>query len=175
MPPEKKGTLPRAKNASTGRIFAAAALSPPFRVPPQISKNRAPPKGCPVFWCNKAIQIRTVFVADSFRQFRKGDGFCALLVVEGDHHFIIVRENRVDEGVNEHLAVAFLPHVQLAEAVEPEGYKLGTDLGLRQLFAGKPVLKLVAAVFQFLLRSFWRRIKSSSLSEQALENFRIVW
>ncbi len=88
---------------------------------------------------------------------------------------IIVQENRVDEGVNEHLAVAFLPHVQLAEAVEPEGYKLGTDLGLRQLFAGKPVLKLVAAVFQFLLRSFWRRIKSSSLSEQALENFRIVW
>lgn len=132
-------------------------------------------KGCPVFWCNKAIQIRTVFVADSFRQFRKGDGFRALLVVEGDHHFIIVQENRVDEGVNEHLAVAFLPHVQLAEAMEPEGHKLGTDLGLRQLFAGKPVLKLVAAVFQFLLRSFWRRIKSSSLSEQALENFRIVW
>ena len=126
-------------------------------------------------WCSKAIQIRTVFVADSFLQFREGDGFRALLVVEGDHHFIIVQENRVDEGVNEHLAVAFLPHVQLAEAMEPEGHKLGTDLGLRQLFAGKPVLKLVAAVFQFLLRSFWRRIKSSSLSEQALENFRIVW
>ena len=130
---------------------------------------------CVLIWCSKAIQIRTVFVADSFLQFREGDGFRAFLVVEGDHHFIIVQENRVDEGVNEHLAVAFLPHDQLAEAMEPEGHKLGTDLGLRQLFAGKPVLKLVAAVFQFLLRSFWRRIKSSSLSEQALENFRIVW
>ena len=126
-------------------------------------------------WCSNAIQIRTVIVADSFLQFREGDGFRALLVVEGDHHFIIIQENRVDEGVDEHLAVVLLPHVQLAEAVEPEGHKLRADLGLCQLFAGKPVLKLVAAVFQFLLRSFWRRIKSSSLSEQALENFRIVW
>ena len=46
--------------------------------------------------------------------------------------------------------MALLPHVQLAEAVEPEGHKLCADLGLRQLFAGKPVLKLVAAVFQLL-------------------------
>ena len=46
--------------------------------------------------------------------------------------------------------MALLPHVQLAEAVEPEGHKLRADLGLRQLFAGKPVLKLVAAVFQLL-------------------------
>ena len=38
-------------------------------------------------WCSKAIQIRTVFVADSFLQFREGDGFRAFLVVEGDHHF----------------------------------------------------------------------------------------
>ena len=80
-------------------------------------------------WCSKAIQIRTVFVADSFLQFREGDGFRALLVVEGDHHFIIVQENRIDEGVDEHLAVALLPHVQLAEAVEPEGHKLRADLG----------------------------------------------
>ena len=99
---------------------------------------------------SKAIQIRTVFVADSYLHFRESDGFRALLVVEGDHHFIIVQENRVDEGVDEHLAMALLPHVQLAEAVEPEGHKLRADLGLRQLFAGKPVLKLVAAVFQLL-------------------------
>lgn len=46
--------------------------------------------------------------------------------------------------------MAFLPHVQLAEAVEPEGHKLCADLGLCQLFAGKPVLKLIAAVFQLL-------------------------
>ena len=104
----------------------------------------------PLFWCSKAIQIRTVFVADSFLQFREGDGFRAFLVVEGDHHFIIVQENRIDEGVDEHLAVALLPHVQLAEAVEPERHKLRADLGLRQFFAGKPVLKLVAAVFQLL-------------------------
>lgn len=102
------------------------------------------------FWCSNAIQIRTVFVADSFLQFREGAGFRALFVVEGDHHFIIVQENRIDEGVDEHLAMALLPHVQLAEAVEPEGHKLRADLGLRQLFAGKPVLKLVAAVFQLL-------------------------
>ena len=58
-------------------------------------------------WCSKTIQIRTVFVADSFLQFREGDGFRAFLVVEGDHHFVIVQENRIDEGVDEHLAVAF--------------------------------------------------------------------
>ena len=46
--------------------------------------------------------------------------------------------------------MGLLPHIQLAETVKPEGHKLGTDLGLRQLFAGKPVLKLVAAVFQLL-------------------------
>ena len=103
-----------------------------------------------LFWCSKAIQIRTVFVADSFLQFREGDGFRALLVVEGDHHFIIVQKNRVDEGVDEHLAMALLPHVQLAETVKPEGHKLRADLGLCQLFAGKPVLKLIAAVFQLL-------------------------
>ena len=90
----------------------------------------------PLPWCNKAIQIRTVFVADSFLQFRKGDGFRAFLVVEGDHHFIIVQENRIDEGVDEHLAMALLPHVQLAEAVEPEGHKLRADLGADQLFVG---------------------------------------
>ena len=83
-----------------------------------------------MFWCSKAIQIRTVFVADSFLQFREGGGFRALLVVESYHHFIIIQENRIDEGVDEHLAVALLPHVQLAEAVEPEGHKLGADLGL---------------------------------------------
>ena len=46
--------------------------------------------------------------------------------------------------------MALLPHVQLAEAVKPESHKLRADLGLCQLFAGKPVLKLVAAVFQLL-------------------------
>ena len=49
-------------------------------------------------WCSKAIQIRTVFVADSYLQLREGDGFRAFLVVEGDHHFIIVQKNRVSEG-----------------------------------------------------------------------------
>ena len=53
------------------------------------------------------------FAADSFLQFRKRDGFCALLAVEGDCRFIIAGENRADEGVDEHLAMAFLPHVRL--------------------------------------------------------------
>ena len=52
-----------------------------------------------ILWCSKAIQIRTVFVSDSFLQFREGDGFRALLAVEGDHHFIIVQENRIDKGI----------------------------------------------------------------------------
>ena len=81
-------------------------------------------------WCSKAIQIRTVFVADSYLQLREGDGFRAFLVVEGDHHFIIVQKNRVGEGVDEHLAMDMLPHVQLTETVEPEGHKLCADLGL---------------------------------------------
>lgn len=53
------------------------------------------------------------FAADSFLQFRKRDGFCALLAVEGDYRFIIAGENHADEGVDEHLAMAFLPHVRL--------------------------------------------------------------
>ena len=51
--------------------------------------------------------------------------------------------------VNEtkHLPVGLLPHGQLAEAVEPEGHKLGAHLGLRQLLTGD-------TGFQFLFRGF---------------------
>ena len=45
--------------------------------------------------------------------------------------------------------MALLPHVQLAEAVEPEGHKLRADLGLRQLLAGELCFQIVASGFQF--------------------------
>lgn len=41
-------------------------------------------------------------------------------MVEGNHHLVIVEENGIDESVNQHFPVGFLPHVQLAEAMEPE-------------------------------------------------------
>ena len=39
-------------------------------------------------------------------------------------------------SVNQHLTMGLLLYVQLAEAVEPEGHKLGAHLGLRQFLTG---------------------------------------
>lgn len=46
--------------------------------------------------------------------------------------------------------MGFLPHVQLAEAVEPEGHKLGADFGLRQLLTGNAGFKFLLCGLQFL-------------------------
>ena len=70
-------------------------------------------------------------------------------MVEGNHHFIVIDENGVDKSVNQHLPVGLLPHVQLAEAVEPEGHKLGAHLGLRQLLTGDTGFQFLFCGFQF--------------------------
>ena len=79
---------------------------------------------------------------------------CPFLVVEGYHHFVIVQENGVDKSVNQHLPVGLLPYIQLAEAVEPEGHKLGADLGLRQLLTGNLGFQFLFCGLQFFQTAF---------------------
>ena len=69
----------------------------------------------------------------------------SFLVVEGYHHLVIIKENRVDEGVNQYFLVGLLPHVQLAETVQPESHKLCADFRFRQFLTGD-------TGFQFLFR-----------------------
>ena len=88
-----------------------------------------------------------VIISDSVR---------SVLVVESYHHLVIVQENGVDKSVNQHLPVGLLPHIQLAEAVEPEGHKLGTDLGFRQFFAGNLSFQFLFCGFQFFQTTFRR-------------------
>lgn len=40
---------------------------------------------------------------------------CLFFVVEGNHHFVIIQENYIDETINEHLPVRLLPYIQPAE------------------------------------------------------------
>ena len=58
----------------------------------------------------------------------------------------------------------FLPHIQLAEAVEPEGHKLGADLGFRQFLTGD-------LCFQFFFRGLqFFQTPLRGLGEDALLN-----
>ncbi|MFR5888294.1 MAG: hypothetical protein ACLUFK_07195 [Oscillospiraceae bacterium] len=47
-----------------------------------------------------------------------------------------------------------MPYIQLAEAVEPEGHKLGADLGLRQLLTGNLGFQFLFRGFQFFQTAF---------------------
>lgn len=58
--------------------------------------------------------------------------------------------------------MGLLPHIQLAEAVEPEGHKLGADLGFRQLLAGNPGFQFLFCGFQFFQTAF-RRLGQDTL------------
>ena len=50
--------------------------------------------------------------------------------------------------------MGFLPYIQLAEAVEPEGHKLGVHLGLRQFLAGNLGFQFLFRGFQFFQTAF---------------------
>lgn len=68
-----------------------------------------------LFWCTKAIQIRTGIVLYGILHIVQGDGSGAVLVVEGENQFIIVQVNGVHKCVDQHFAVGLLAYVQLAE------------------------------------------------------------
>ena len=58
--------------------------------------------------------------------------------------------------------MGLLANIQLAEAVQPEGHKLGADLGLRQLFTGDPILQFFLCCFQ-LIQSCFRGLGENTL------------
>ena len=106
-----------------------------------------------IFWCRKAIQIRTISLGCNFYRFSKGHGLCAFFIIEGYQNLIIIQVNRIDEGIHQRLPLVFQAHVQLAEPHQPEADKFLFDLGLCQLFFRNAGFKLTLGFFE-LLQSF---------------------
>ena len=103
-----------------------------------------------IFWCSKAIQIRTISLGCNFYRFSKGHGLCAFFIIEGYQNLIIVQVNRIDERVHQCLPLVFLIHVEFTEPQQPEPDELLRDLGLRQLFFRNAGFKLTLGFFQLL-------------------------
>ena len=103
-----------------------------------------------IFWCRKAIQIRTISLGCNFCRFSKGDGLCTFFIIKGYQNLIIVQINRIDERIHQRLPLVFQAHVQLAEPHQPEADKFLFDLGLCQLFFRNASFKLTLGFFELL-------------------------
>ena len=103
-----------------------------------------------IFWCRKAIQIRTISLGCNFCRFSKGDGLCSFFIVEGYQNLIVIQVNRIDEGIHQCLPLVFQAHVQLAKPQQPEPDELLCDLGLCQLFFRNADFKFTLGFFQLL-------------------------
>ena len=103
-----------------------------------------------IFWCSKAIQIRTISLGCNFCRFSKGDGLCSFFIVEGYQNLIIIQVNRIDEGIHQCLPLVFQAHVQLTEPQQPEPDEFLFDFGLCQLFFRNAGFKLTLGFFQLL-------------------------
>ena len=103
-----------------------------------------------IFWCGKAIQIRTISRRCDFCRFSKGHGLCPFFIVEGNENLIIIQVNRIYEGIHQCLPLVFQAHVQLAKPQQPEPDELLCDLGLCQLFFRNAGFKFTLAFFQLL-------------------------
>ena len=103
-----------------------------------------------IFWCSKAIQIRTISLGCNFCRFSKGDGLCSFFIVEGYQNLIIIQVNRIDEGIHQCLPLVFQAHIQLTEPQQPKTDELLCDLGLRQLFFRNAGFKLTLGFFELL-------------------------
>ena len=103
-----------------------------------------------IFWCSKAIQIRTISLGCNFCRFSKGDGLCSFFIIEGYQNLIIIQVNRIDEGIHQCLPLVFQAHVQLAEPQQPKADELLRNLGLRQLLFCNAGFKLTLGFFQLL-------------------------
>ena len=103
-----------------------------------------------IFWCSKAIQIRTISLGCNFCRFSKGDGLCSFFIVEGYQNLIIIQVNRIDEGIHQRLPLVFQAHIQLTEPQQPEPDELLRDLGLCQLLFCNAGFKLTLGFFQLL-------------------------
>ena len=58
-------------------------------------------------------------------------------MVEGNHHLVIIQEDSIDESINQHLPMGFLPHVQLAEGAETAAGCAAREIPRHE--AGQPV------------------------------------
>ena len=103
-----------------------------------------------IFWCRKAIQIRTISLGCNFCRFSKGDGLCTFFIIKGYQNLIIVQINRIDERIHQRLPLVFQAHVQLAEPHQPEADKFLFDLGFCQLFLCNASFKLTLGFFELL-------------------------
>ena len=103
-----------------------------------------------IFWCSKAIQIRTISLGCNFCRFSKGDGLCPFFIVAGYQNLVIIQVNRIDEGVHQCLPLVFQAHIQLTEPQQPKPDKFFRDLGLCQLFFRNAGFKLTLGFFQLL-------------------------
>ena len=103
-----------------------------------------------IFWCSKAIQIRTIPLGCNFCRFSKGHGLCPFFIVKGNENLIIVEIDGIDEGIHQCLPLVFQAHVQLTEPQQPKPDELLRDLGLRQLFFHNACFKLPLGFFELL-------------------------
>ena len=103
-----------------------------------------------IFWCSKAIQIRTISLGCNFRRFSKGHGLCPFFIIKGYQNLIIIQVNRIDEGIHQCLPLVFLVHVELAKPQQPETDEIFRDFRLRQLFFCNAGFKLTLGFFQLL-------------------------
>ena len=116
-----------------------------------LTKKKAPRKGCFSDWCTMAIQIRTgIILLNCSFYIVERDSFCAILVVEGDDHFVIVQVNRIDENIDQPLPVILPGNIQLAEFMQPEGDELCTDPRFCDLLIGDLDFQILFGAFQFL-------------------------
>ena len=95
-------------------------------------------------WCTRAIHIRTGSLAvNSSGYVVKSDRSCTFFVVEVNEHLIIVQEDRIHKGIDQHLPMLFLVHIQLTEPEQPESKLLSVEPWLHQLLAGDLLFKFV--------------------------------
>ena len=103
-----------------------------------------------IFWCSKAIQIRTISLGCDFCRFSKGDGLCSFFIIKSYQNLIIIQINRIDKRIHQRLPLVFQAHVQLTETEQPEPDKLFGYFRLCQLFFCNTGLKLTLGFFELL-------------------------
>ena len=103
-----------------------------------------------IFWCSKAIQIRTISLGCNFCRFSKGDGLCSFFIIKSYQNLIIIQINRIDKRIHQRLPLVFQAHVQLAKPQQPEPNEFFGHFRLRQLFFRNAGFKFTLGFFQLL-------------------------
>ena len=103
-----------------------------------------------IFWCSKAIQIRTISLGCNFCRFSKGDGLCSFFIIKSYQNLIIIQINRIDKRIHQRLPLVFQAHVQLAKPQQPEPNEFFGHFRLRQLFFRNAGFKFTLGFFLLL-------------------------